>query len=311
MDPFSDILTLVSARSYATAGLAASNHWAQQFVGFDGLKFIFIQSGHFWFRFDDEQQWLSLSAGEGVIITRHRAFVMATDKALKVRLADEAPKTVSDPQASDAEPNLLLAGKMELDATGADLLLSILPGLLTFDSRAKPSHKISWLMQQLYSEKRQLGAGYTLACDHLMHLAIIEVFRDWLQRQTSASGIAAALIDPRILKVLHHLHQQPAKAWQLHELAAIASLSRAAFAKHFHEVMGITPIRYLTAWRMRLASKALRFSGEAIKTLAFDLGYKNESTFSVVFKRHYGHSPSQHRRLGQGVTHSGASKDKS
>ncbi|MBT0716981.1 helix-turn-helix transcriptional regulator [Rosenbergiella epipactidis] len=74
--------------------------------------------------------------------------------------------------------------------------------------------------------------------------------------------------------------------------------------------MGTMPIRYLTAWRMRLASKALGFSGEAIKTLAFELGYKNESTFSVVFKRYYGHSPSQHRRLGPGVTLSGASKDK-
>jgi len=105
-------------------------------------------------------------------------------------------------------------------------------------------------------------------------------------RQTSAFGIAAALIDPRILGVLHHLHQQPAIAWQPHELAAISSLSRAALAKYFHEVMRTTPIRHLTAWRMRLASKSLRFSGEAIKTLAFELGYKNESTFSVVSKRY-------------------------
>ncbi|KMV73566.1 hypothetical protein AI29_09815 [bacteria symbiont BFo2 of Frankliniella occidentalis] len=85
---------------------------------------------------------------------------------------------------------------------------------------------------------------------------------------------------------MHHLHQQPAIAWQPHELAAISSLSRAALAKYFHEVIRTTPIRHLTAWRMRLASKSLRFSGEAIKTLAFELGYKNESTFSVVSKRY-------------------------
>lgn len=310
MDPFSDILTLLSARSYATAGLSASDQWSQQFFGFDGLKFIFIQSGHFWFRFDDEQTWVSLSAGEGVILTRHRPFVMATDTQLAVKPANVAPKAENDPQISAASPNVLLAGKMELDTSGADLLLAMLPGLLTFDSRTERSHKIAWLMQQLYSEKRQLDPGYSLACDHLMHLAIIEVFRDWLQRQTSASGIAAALVDPRILRVLHHLHQNPAKAWQLNELAAIASLSRAAFAKHFHEVMGITPMRYLTAWRMRLASKSLRFSGEAIKTIAYELGYKNESTFSVVFKRYYGHAPSHHRQYAPIIRPSVASKVK-
>ncbi len=45
MDPFSDVLNLLSARSYATAGLSAGNHWAMSFPGYNGLKFIFIKKG--------------------------------------------------------------------------------------------------------------------------------------------------------------------------------------------------------------------------------------------------------------------------
>lgn len=296
MDPFSDILRLLSARSYATAGLAVGDHWCRQYPGFDGFKFIFIQTGHFWFRFTQDEPWLSLGAGEGVVLTRCRPFIMATDKQQPVVVVtkDTPPESES---VSQSLSNLLIAGKMEIDALSAELLLSIMPAVLPFSGLNPASNKISWLMNELYHEKKNMPAGHSLACDHLMHLAIIEVFRDWLQNNVSPKGIAAALVEPRILKVLHHMHNQPEKAWTLVELAAIANLSRAGFAKRFHEVMGNPPLRYLTEWRMRVASKMLRQGHDAIKNIAYQLGYKNESTFSAVFKRIYGHSPTEHRRL--------------
>lgn len=64
MDPFSDVLNLLSARSYATAGLSAGNHWAMSFPGYNGLKFIFIKKGMFWFRLEAEPEWTQLSEGK-------------------------------------------------------------------------------------------------------------------------------------------------------------------------------------------------------------------------------------------------------
>lgn len=79
MDPFSDVLNLLSARSYATAGLSAGNHWAMSFPGYNGLKFIFIKKGMFWFRLEAEPEWTQLSEGQGLVLTRYARFLMATD----------------------------------------------------------------------------------------------------------------------------------------------------------------------------------------------------------------------------------------
>ena len=50
------------------------------------------------------------------------------------------------------------------------------------------------------------------------------------------------------------MHERPAHAWTLEELARTARLSRTAFAENFKRVVGETPIAYLTRWRMTLAT---------------------------------------------------------
>ncbi|UUO79018.1 hypothetical protein DR190_18550 [Klebsiella pneumoniae] len=73
MDPFSDILNLLSATSYTTAGLSTGNNWAMTFPGFHGFKFIVVRKGSFLFRLEDELTWKTLGVGEGVILTREGA----------------------------------------------------------------------------------------------------------------------------------------------------------------------------------------------------------------------------------------------
>lgn len=77
----------------------------------------------------------------------------------------------------------------------------------------------------------------------------------------------------------------------LNKLASHTGMSRAAFAKHFGQTVGITPIEYLTQWRMLLASDRLQNSGETISGVSAALGYESESAFRKAFKRVTGASP--------------------
>ena len=72
------------------------------------------------------------------------------------------------------------------------------------------------------------------------------------------------------------------RAWQLNELAKASGMPRAAFAAYFKSVAGLTPIAYLTDWRMRLAKRALRDERMTLGPLAESLGYASESAFSVA-----------------------------
>ena len=84
------------------------------------------------------------------------------------------------------------------------------------------------------------------------------------------------------------------------ELAGIAGMSSAGFVRRFAQLTGATPLNYLTEWRMHVASKALKTTQDAIKTIGLSLGYSSESAFSTAFKRVYGCSPIEHRRLNRG-----------
>ncbi|NEG60574.1 helix-turn-helix domain-containing protein [Pantoea agglomerans] len=77
----------------------------------------------------------------------------------------------------------------------------------------------------------------------------------------------------------------------LNKLASQIGMSRAAFAKHFGQTVGITPIESLTQWRMLLASNHLQNSDETTPGVSAALGYESESAFRKAFKRVTGAPP--------------------
>jgi AraC-like DNA-binding protein len=105
------------------------------------------------------------------------------------------------------------------------------------------------------------------------------------------AGWLRSLGDPRIAPAMRLMHAEPARSWRLEELARACAMSRTTFANRFREVAGTTPLAYLAAWRMHLASRALREGEIAVATLAEKLGYASESAFSAAFKRAMGASP--------------------
>ena len=67
--------------------------------------------------------------------------------------------------------------------------------------------------------------------------------------------------------------------------------SRSVFAERFLAVTGMTPLRYLTELRMRLAAQWLARDREPIESVAYKLGYGSLAAFSRAFKRVVGRPP--------------------
>jgi AraC-like DNA-binding protein len=87
----------------------------------------------------------------------------------------------------------------------------------------------------------------------------------------------------------------------LESLARVASASRSVFAERFRALVGMSPGRYLTEWRMSLASDWLRTRRATVAEAAAKLGYESEAAFSRAFKRFAGRPPSTLRREGRDV----------
>ena len=77
-------------------------------------------------------------------------------------------------------------------------------------------------------------------------------------------------------------------------------MSRSAFVERFTALVGVPPIRYLTALRMETAKTQLRETAMSVAQVAYAIGYNSEEAFSRAFKREVGMPPRSWR--GQQVS---------
>lgn len=145
----------------------------------------------------------------------------------------------------------------------------------------------------------------SLACDNgsigmfsrLLEILLIQVMRSSnIALQGQPSGFIGALHDEKLSKAMMAIHQNPAEAWTIENLAKISGMSRARFAEHFTSAVGVTPIKYLTNWRLTKARAMLLNSALSITRIANQCGYLSATSFSIRFKKTYSIGPSEYRR---------------
>jgi AraC-like DNA-binding protein len=134
----------------------------------------------------------------------------------------------------------------------------------------------------------------------LPELVLIEVLRIYLAGAPAADhGWIAALHDAVLAPALGHLHAAPERKWTVTSLAASVAVSRSVLDERFRSLLGCSPIRYLTEWRMHVADGLLVSTDEGIASIARRVGYDSEEAFSRAFKRHRGSAPGAWRASRQ------------
>jgi AraC-like DNA-binding protein len=101
---------------------------------------------------------------------------------------------------------------------------------------------------------------------------------------------------PQIERALALLNEDVQKRWTVTLLARAVGLSRPVFARLFVEAVGLSPMRYLTEQRMRVAAALLLESDAALAEVARRVGYDSEFAFGRAFKRHHQVPPGGFRR---------------
>jgi AraC-like DNA-binding protein len=110
------------------------------------------------------------------------------------------------------------------------------------------------------------------------------------------SGWLAALADPVLAPALAQLHTAPERHWTVEQLAGTVAVSRSVLDDRFRQVLGRSPIRYLTDWRMHLAEDLLATTDHPVGSVARRVGYDSEEAFSRAFKRAHAVSPGAWRQ---------------
>ena len=134
----------------------------------------------------------------------------------------------------------------------------------------------------------------------LPELLLIEMLRLHLASAPSAEhGWITALHDPALAPALACLHGRPEHPWTVSELAHEAAVSRSLLDQRFRDRLGLSPIRYLTEWRMHIATDLLASTELTVAQIAKRTGYDSQEAFSRAFKRRMGDAPTAWRTKRQ------------
>lgn len=100
----------------------------------------------------------------------------------------------------------------------------------------------------------------------------------------------------RIKLMLAYIHGHYMGRVTLESIAAAANISPRECGRCFQRCIKLSPIRYLTTYRVRMAAQMLLQTGDSILTIGENCGFSSSSYFGRVFCEEMGCTPKEYRR---------------
>lgn len=191
----------------------------------------------------------------------------------------------------------ILCGQIVFGQGASNALLVALPELIHVRTEGRADHTaLQNLIGMLRTEAETVRPGSRAVLSQLASAMFALLMRAWIEQSPSMPGLFSLLAEPRLQAALQGMLSEPARPWQLVELAEACNMSRATFARLFQKAAGATPAAFLTQTRMAKAAALLAEGRLPVGQIGEQVGYQSEAAFNRVFKRCYGVGPGAYRR---------------
>lgn len=192
----------------------------------------------------------------------------------------------------------MVCGHFSFEQNNLHPFLHSLPAVLHYKANENP--EMVWLNQTLSFldyESQKKRPGDQAVIRRLSEIIFVQVLRSYLQKESGDTQFLGALRDQYISRSIEAIHKDPSNKWTLVSLAQAAGLSRSIFAERFRVLTGLTPMEYVTNWRMDRAKRLLEDKTMSTAKIGEQVGYQADEAFQKVFKRTVGMTPSQYRKI--------------
>jgi AraC-like DNA-binding protein len=299
MDVLSDVIAAMRTGRPHSNLTRKRAPWVSWFEQFPGAGFHVVLQGSCWL-LPASADPVPLGVGD-VVFLRPGSAEHGVADAPGTSARPTAPARITDPDTGETDDDaevVLLCGAYLLDQSMPHPLLAELPEYIHLPARVGRCPRLRAATDLLGAELERPSHGTDVIVPALLDTLLLYILRAWYDEQAhrGPSGWAAALAHPSISVALRDIHDDPAHPWTVEELARRAGLSRAAFAKRFAQLVGRSPLAYLTWWRMTTAARALRDTDAPLAAVAARAGYTSEFAFAKAFKREFGIAPGGYRR---------------
>ena len=311
MDLLSDILSRMQLSGTLYFRTSFTSPWSIQVPSFENVaRFHFAHKGRCLVKVTGETSPVFLEQGDLLIIMRGAAHTLycdpktenqavLLDKVVEESGFDGTGALVYGELGSDHETQLI-CGHFAFGKNAQHLLIDALPSHIHIQNYGADAG--IWMENTLKVIGNEAGCdrlGSNLIALKMSEIIFAQALRTYLQRENPEMPIIAGFTDPNIARALTAIHKSPGARWTLDHLAQVAGMSRTVFSCRFAVCMSITPLEYITRWRMQIARQKLAETNEPITEVAEEVGYRSEASFSRVFKKHYQKAPATFRRSVQ------------
>jgi AraC family transcriptional activator of mtrCDE len=189
-----------------------------------------------------------------------------------------------------------------------DLVIRAMDGNGDEGIRSAANHLASLLgLMRMESTSDKLGGNAVL--NALSSALFTLVLRAASESESAPAGLLALAGHPRLAPAISAMFADPARPWNLPDLAGLCSMSRATFMRHFQEKLGRSAIELLTDIRMSLAANELKKPTMTTAAVAESVGYQSEAAFRRAFAGWMGMTPGEWRRQANNAEKPGVVRD--
>lgn len=315
MDPVTDIFRTLHVTAFGQHRLEATAPWGliggkeseervrspdKKVSLTDLAHFAMLSRGNCWLSVDGLPEPIPLTGGDCFLLTRDTPIVMRDNPRTRPRstfreIAAQANSNVAYYGGGGA-PTTIVCGSFSFDRASLKPITQLLPSFILIKADQARTLALHNTMQALASEMAEQAPGLEVVATRLAEVLFIQILRAYIASgvEWRNKGWLRAIFDPQIGAALNAIHNSVNTPWTVESLAQAAGMSRSAFAAHFKEVLGQTPLEYVTEWRMQKATQLLQQRDKKLIEVARSVGYESDAAFSKAFKRVVGANPSDY-----------------
>lgn len=303
-DPLGEALHFLHMQGVFYTRSEFSAPWGLVLPAFpDCLMFHVVTSGRCWLEVEGDEPRLLQPGGLALVPHGEGHQLLSEPGVQPAKLFDLPREQVSERyeilrHGRGGETASLICGTVRFDHPAAHQLVRLLPRLICVDGWQSPQAEwIQSTLRLMAAEAEALRPGGETIITRLADILVIQAIRSWMaQAPRARTGWLGALQDRQVGYAILLIQRDPARQWTVAALADEVAMSRSAFAARFKELVGESPIQYITRWRMNVAMTRLRQEKVSLGELAICLGYRSEAAFSRAFKRVIGVPPGAARQ---------------
>lgn len=190
--------------------------------------------------------------------------------------------------------NKLICGLIQFEQRLVHSIFDALPDVIHLSGLTE-NERIWSLINLIDSELEDATNKQVGVIDRLTEVLFIKLLNHYVESGEAGTGFLAALGDRRVYRALSLIHSNPEFDWTLDTLGTRSGMSRATLIRKFQDIVGVSPMAYLSDWRIMKAYDLVKHTATSLDRVAESTGFASSRTLSKAFKRHYGFTPTELR----------------